>query len=1857
MVNGKWKAGISLAVAVAQLMMLAPLSEGGSITAFSGGLATAEALLTEAAGGNATVAGLVVPLDSFLLATCMTVSVLPGARYPLSPSLDVGADGSPEWRFDGTGYGAFGDQTLLSDGASGWQADLPGPMNATDWVRLPKGATVRDARFGLEGSPEQRWWNASWHDRVPLVVTEHAGRDQTAFTVVTVLDARNWTVADARSEFRVTRVNGTTGEETEVPLQVPDEMDNGSKCFEATLVFAVSGLVANGTQTYHLYFNNPGCSRSPLYTDFNPSLIQDRLLMGAGEKYCFGPVLGPNGASFDRWGNYLVADAGRDCVWGYTGTLGVPDSPGSDGAHFRGPMDAVARPDGGIAVSDTSNYRVQVFRPDGTLNFTLGVSGVPGTDNAHFGMPVGLGTDAEGDIYVSDPGAQRIQIFDPNGSYLATIGEAGVPGSDTGHLRSPSGLCARPSGDFAVADTGNQRVLAFRRVSGALWAFNYSLGETGVPGGDSAHFFLPTDVTMDDAGNTYIADSMNLRVQAFSGQVYKGTIGVTGVGTPDNAHLVFPAGVAVSISGNIFVSDDGGRRVQVFDPGYRYVQTLGNRNYSDLAAPGNGAGAFDSPVGVTADAAGRIYVSDTNNQRVQVFGALGDLVRTLGVTGVPGTDNSHFYYPRGLDVAPDGKLLVADGGTYSFGAFTSNHRVLIFDDLDDTVADGMLGVTGVDGNDATHLNEPWDVSVNALSRVAVADRGVQVLGPPTVYKGERVQIYDDLLDYMADYTYGTAGQPGMDPTHLNSPGGVCLSDAGLTYVADTGNNRVVLFRNDGNNVADGALNAGGAPGPGTYELDRPADVAVDPGGNVYVADAGNDRVQAYDQFWGFRYTIGETAVNGSDALHLNGPSGIKVGGDGKIYIADTGNDRVVRITPAGLSTGLVEGLLVPEDVKVDVGAKGSADWSAPGPLFGKAAATGLASAFNDSLANISGSPDGYGNMMALVPVRLTCAGGGRLTLSNLSIAYDCALPVQDFTAAVAGYVLAHAGEADPSGNVTVPISFSAASAGGIRVGNLTLTADFPPDLTAPIPDRSLDQGTVAPALYYLADFFTDDYDATLSFSLVNVTNGTRAALGFVNGSILSVDCTGAAARLWNGVIDFRVKATDSRGQSTLSNPVNVTVRRVDHAPRITSAPPSLAARVGLEWTYDVLATDEDNDSLNYSLELGPGGMGIDAVSGQMMWKPASGQAGPANVSVRVSDGQLTDVQNFTINVSAAGTGRPPRFTSTPVSDARVGVKYSYQVRATDDDNATLAYALDRAPSGMTIDRAGGLIGWTPNGSQAGRNEVVVRVFGPNGSATQPFNITVLGPAGNLLPTIAIAEPAPNATVHGTIWLRGNASAAVGSVASVEVSLDGSGRWDNATGKTSWAYRLDTARLSNGRHQLHFRARDSSGNLGQAVLDINVDNPGPQREGALFGLEAWMWILFVVIIACAAGGAAFVATARRRRAAPNAPSRAMHPFAAPPQAPPQAMHHYAAPPQAPPQVMNAYQAAPPAMTLSMSAHPTPPQAPAPPQAIVDHSAQATAPPGPAASTSPAMVASPYSVAATSPTAAPYASAASATAYGTLPSPAAAPAPARRARRMKAVDSVFLIYHDGRLITYFSRSESMKLDDTLDMIRKFVRASFSGQLGNLDSMRYENMSILMERGNLMYMVVITPMDGHDWLRREMRCLLEEIDARYRVTFKIWDGDFNRVKGVKTMVESLAGEEAPEEPEDMYVAARASAAPDPAPAPEDPAPGNAAATETMARAPAASAPGKGPVPDTMAPTPAPAPATVAPGKGPMPATTAPGNAAATETMAPIPSPAPAAAEIPDAERLRLLEDRFLRGEITELSYRELREKLAKK
>ncbi|MCL2873131.1 MAG: putative Ig domain-containing protein, partial [Betaproteobacteria bacterium] len=176
---------------------------------------------------------------------------------------------------------------------------------------------------------------------------------------------------------------------------------------------------------------------------------------------------------------------------------------------------------------------------------------------------------------------------------------------------------------------------------------------------------------------------------------------------------------------------------------------------------------------------------------------------------------------------------------------------------------------------------------------------------------------------------------------------------------------------------------------------------------------------------------------------------------------------------------------------------------------------------------------------------------------------------------------------------------------------------------------------------------------------------------------------------------------------------------VNSPPEINSTAPTSAA-VGVLYSYQVVAIDPDGDFLTYQLVTRPTGMTINSTTGLIEWTPT--YTGNNNVTVRVSDGQATAEQSYTLAVSAAPPiNTPPNITSTPVTDGTEGVAYSYQVVATDSNGDTLTYSFTGAPIGMSIDNTG-LITWAS--PIAGSYDITVHVSDGKATTDQSYTLTV-----------------------------------------------------------------------------------------------------------------------------------------------------------------------------------------------------------------------------------------------------------------------------------------------------------------------------------------------------------------------------------------------------------------------------------------------------------------------------------------------------------------------------------------------------
>jgi len=288
--------------------------------------------------------------------------------------------------------------------------------------------------------------------------------------------------------------------------------------------------------------------------------------------------------------------------------------------------------------------------------------------------------------------------------------------------------------------------------------------------------------------------------------------------------------------------------------GITYQSTLGTTGVS-----GTDNSHFNALIGVTVDSSGKIYVSDEDSHRVQIFDSAGAYLSTIGITGVQGSDNSHFSFPSGIAVG-SGKIYVTD---------TDNHRVQIFDSAGAYLS--TIGVTGVQGSDNSHFSFPSGIAVDSAGKIYVVDS-----------LNHRVQKFDSAGGYLS--TINISSIPDEEQS------GVAVDSAGKIYVTDTDNHLVRIFDSAG--APKSTLGTSGVTGCDSSHFNLPAGVAVDSSKNIYVVDSNNHRVQIFDSTGAYLSTIGEAGVSGPGNSQFKFPFGIAVDSSGKIIVGDSFNFRV-----------------------------------------------------------------------------------------------------------------------------------------------------------------------------------------------------------------------------------------------------------------------------------------------------------------------------------------------------------------------------------------------------------------------------------------------------------------------------------------------------------------------------------------------------------------------------------------------------------------------------------------------------------------------------------------------------------------------------------------------------------------------------------------------------------------------------------------------------------------------------------------------------------------------------------------------------------------------------------------------------
>ncbi len=318
-------------------------------------------------------------------------------------------------------------------------------------------------------------------------------------------------------------------------------------------------------------------------------------------------------------------------------------------------------------------YTITTIAGDNTAGYTA--DAVAAT-TSELNQPYGIALDSSGNLYIGDQINYRVRkVAAGTISTVAGDGTSGYLGdtaaATSAELGRVSGVAVDSSGNLYISDPDNYVI---RKVSGGTittYAGNNSLGPGGT--GDlllaiNAQLSEPTGLAVDAAGNLYIADTGNSRIR----KVTASSGNITSIST-GSFILSSPKGVAVDLAGNVYIADTNDSRIlKVATVGSITVTTTvagtdtGAWGYSGDGGPATSA-LLNHPGGVAVDAAGNIYIADTDNQRIRRVSAATGTITTVagtkfsGYTGDGGSSTSaELSFPLSVLVDPSGKIYISD---------------------------------------------------------------------------------------------------------------------------------------------------------------------------------------------------------------------------------------------------------------------------------------------------------------------------------------------------------------------------------------------------------------------------------------------------------------------------------------------------------------------------------------------------------------------------------------------------------------------------------------------------------------------------------------------------------------------------------------------------------------------------------------------------------------------------------------------------------------------------------------------------------------------------------------------------------------------------------------------------------------------------------------------------------------------------------------------------------------------------------------------------------------------------------------------------------------------------------------------
>ena len=446
---------------------------------------------------------------------------------------------------------------------------------------------------------------------------------------------------------------------------------------------------------------------------------------------------------------------------------------------------------GNLLIADQNNGRVRRVAPDGKIMTIIG----PGVTKDVPGCPTGVATNSKSEIFVADPCKREI--------FVLHNGELSVYGGTGTGLKEPSGQGSRATGasfdEWALAVNDKDELLISGPDFGHIYridrngifsilagAGNWRAAADGTPARE-AYFQRPNSLVVDAKGAIFFSDSSAHRIYRIDEKRMVTKLAGTGRSiyggeavVARDSGITGPLGLRVRLNGAVVYIERGSSRIREIAPDGR-LQTLAGNGRAEYAGDGGPAksAALNGPGALALDAAGNIYFSDSNNNRIRKIKTDGtiQLVAGDGTRGFSGdggpAERASLNTPLGIEIGPDGNLYVADAG---------NRRIR-------RISNGTITTIAGDGSNRFAGDMGPAPQASFMWPYALAfgpDRALYVLDT-TASRVRRIDPQSGIVTTVAGTgSHAVSGDGGpVLQAGLGAPEGLAFDSAGNLYLAET----------------------------------------------------------------------------------------------------------------------------------------------------------------------------------------------------------------------------------------------------------------------------------------------------------------------------------------------------------------------------------------------------------------------------------------------------------------------------------------------------------------------------------------------------------------------------------------------------------------------------------------------------------------------------------------------------------------------------------------------------------------------------------------------------------------------------------------------------------------------------------------------------------------------------------------------------------------------------------------------------------------------------------------------------------------------------------------------------------------